>query len=218
MRIILLGPPGCGKGTQAQLISEKYAIKHIAIGNIIRQEIQRGTRIGRHAKTIIEKGAFLDDNTVHALIATHLHTHKGGWMLDGYPRTIAQAHAFDKEHIISAVLEIQVPDQKVITRIGQRHMVKAKDKEYTFVNKHDAEEFIKEHGGTLFHRSDDNAETIKKRLEVYHTLTEPLLKHYGKQHKVFLINGDKSIQNVFRDVQKVLDRIAGKEKKTHFSR
>ena len=206
MNIILLGPPGCGKGTQAEHICHTFHLTYVSTGNMIREEITRQTSLGKHLKNIIDRGDLVSDEIVFELIQQKCHNAKRGFLFDGFPRTLKQAKLLDAYLEIDCVIELHVSDEEVIKRISQRFMVEKNHSQYTFQNKLDALKFVRIHGGNLFHRQDDTPEVITKRLAVYHAQTQPLISYYGKQHKIFLINGEKSINQVSEDVEKLLHR------------
>lgn len=214
MHIILIGPPGCGKGTQAERICEKYGLSYISTGNIIRQEIEAKSTIGMRAKALIESGHFLDDQTVLELVRTTLaKTQTKGVLFDGFPRTLVQATALEHLIPIDCVLDIQVSETEVIRRISSRWMVEWNHEQHTFANKKEADEFVKKHGGQghEFQRDDDKKAVVGERLKVYHKQTEPLINFYGRAHKLYIVNGEKTIDGVWYDIQNILDRVEIKE-------
>ncbi len=209
MNIILIGPPGCGKGTQADEICRRYKLKYHSTGNLIREEIAKKSTLGTYAKSVIERGELLDDETILRFVKKDLDgiskKKVRGILFDGFPRKISQAVALEQFSPADIVLDIQVSDTEVIRRISHRWMVEKEHSQFTFVSKHDAEEFVKIHGGHMFHRKDDTPAVIKNRLQVYHTQTQPIIDFYGKKHKLFIINGEKSISQVTTDIFKILD-------------
>jgi len=216
MRIILVGPPGCGKGTQAGHIVNYFDIEHVSTGNMIRQEIAENTELGKHAKNIIDKGHFLSDDIIMGIVHNKLVSLKSkGALFDGFPRTIPQAESFDEMGGVDIVFEIAVSDEEVIKRISQRFMVELNHSQYTFKNKAEAEKFVSIRGGKLFHRKDDTPKIIQERLSIYHTQTKPLVDYYGKQHKLYIINGEKSINLVWKDIRTILTAKGAKKKFPH---
>lgn len=197
MNIILLGAPGAGKGTQADVISEHFAIQSISTGNIIREALKSGTELGKRAKSFMDKGALVPDEIVVGIIKERLS--KGdlakGFILDGFPRTIPQAKALDELGVkIDKVIDIEVNDEVIIPRMSGRRVCENCGASYHLVNKKPQVDGIcdKCHG-TLVQRKDDQIETVKERLKVYHEQTEPLKDYYKRQHKLVEINGNLSL-------------------------
>ncbi len=190
MNIVLFGPPGAGKGTQAARLKEKYGLAHLATGDMLRAAVAAGTELGRKVEKIMERGELVPDEMVVALIAERIEQPdcEKGFILDGFPRTLAQAEALDRmlaEHgkRIDAVIEIRVDDDRLIDRIRRR---------------------IAESGGA---RSDDNEETLKTRLEVYHRQTAPLLPYYRQRGVLYTVDGMQPIDEVTRQIEAILDRL-----------
>jgi adenylate kinase len=206
MNIILIGPPGCGKGTQAEHICDKYGLTYISTGNIIREEIAARTQIGMRAKALIDSGHFLDDQTVLDMVRSALSKIKNGVLFDGFPRTLNQAFALEHLIPIHAVLDIEVSEKEVVRRISSRWMVEHNHEQHTFTSKDDADSYVAKNGGHAFQRDDDKESVVVERLKVYHKQTEPLIAFYGKKHKIYTINGEKSINNVWKDIQNVLNK------------
>lgn len=215
MNIILIGPPGCGKGTQAERICEKYGLTYISTGNIIREEIAAGSQIGMRAKALIDSGHFLDDQTVLELVRSTLSKTKSkGVLFDGFPRTLVQASALDHLVNVDVVLDIQVSESEVVRRISSRWMVEINHEQHTFKSKTEADEFVSKNGGPskahAFQRDDDKESVVRERLTVYHKQTEPLINYYGKKHKLYIVNGEKTIDGVWYDIKNILDRVEGR--------
>ena len=211
MKLILFGPPGSGKGTQAQLIMKKYNIPQISTGDIIRDNIKRKTDIGRKAKEIIESGKLLDDRIVVALVKERLKSDdcKKGYILDGFPRTLAQAKALDEFSTIDKVVLLEVPDKEVIKRISGRRMCRC-GATYHVIFKQPRHQGICDNcSDHLYIREDDKEETIKERLRIYRDQTKPLAEFYGKQDKVIRFDGTKSIDGIFKEISTALDREMG---------
>jgi adenylate kinase len=192
MRLILLGPPGAGKGTQAGFITEKFKIPQISTGDILRAAVKAGTPIGIEAKKIMDAGGLVSDDIIIDLVRDRL-THAdciNGFLLDGFPRTIPQAEALKAAGVaLDYVLEIAVPDEEIVTRMSGRRVHLASGRTY-HVNfnppKIDGKDDLT--GEPLIQRDDDQAETVKKRLQVYHSQTLPLVKFY----QVWANAGDKA--------------------------
>ena len=184
MNIIFFGAPGAGKGTQAEIVSEKLNIPTISTGAIIRAAIKAGTDMGKSAQSYIEKGALVPDEVVIGIIKDRLDEDdcKNGFILDGFPRTIPQAEALDKMGVrIDTVLEIHVPDEEIVTRMsGRRVCSKCGATYHTKYNPSTKGDMCDKCGEALSIRKDDAPEVVKSRLVVYHNETEPLKEYYGK--------------------------------------
>ncbi len=184
MRLILLGPPGAGKGTQANFIKEKFAVPQISTGDMLRAAVKAGTPLGIAAKKIMDAGDLVSDEIIIGLVKDRLTEPdcKVGYMFDGFPRTIPQAEAMkNAKVVIDFVLEIDVPDAEIITRMSGRRIHPASGRTYhvifnppKFAGKDDLT------GEDLIQREDDREETVKKRLDVYHSQTRPLVDYYAK--------------------------------------
>ncbi len=184
MRVILLGGPGAGKGTQANFIKEKFNIPQISTGDMLRAAVQAGTPLGKRAKEIMEAGKLLPDDVIVGLIKDRLQQADcaRGYLFDGFPRTIAQAEALKTEDIpVDFVVEIAVPDEEIIKRMSGRRVHLASGRTYhTVFNPPKVEGKDDLTGEPLIQRDDDHEETVRKRLHVYHSQTEPLIEYYSK--------------------------------------
>jgi adenylate kinase len=214
MDIILLGPPGSGKGTQAKMIADKYNVKHISTGDILRENVRNGTPLGVEAKKFMDSGKLVPDTLLIDIIKDRLAKPdvKAGWMLDGYPRTIPQAEALDKilptlGQKIDVVLNIDVPDQDLIKRVTGRRMCKCGTTYHIQFNPPKVPGKCDACGAELYQRKDDTEETVKERLQAYHTQTQPLIDYYAKRGIVANINGAGDIKDIFNNVSKALDKI-----------
>ena len=191
MKIILLGAPGAGKGTQAEVICNRYNIPAISTGNIIREALKTGTEMGLKAKSYMESGALVPDEVVIGIIKERIVKDdcKDGFILDGFPRTIPQAEALDKMGIvIDKVIDIEVPDEKIINRMSGRRVCEKCGASYHLEYKKPKVEGICDAcSGTLIQRKDDHPDTVKSRLDVYHSETEPLKDYYEKQGKLTVV-------------------------------
>jgi len=184
MRLILLGPPGAGKGTQANFIKDKFGIPQISTGDMLRAAVKAGTPLGVEAKKVMDSGGLVSDEIIIGLVKDRLQQDdcKGGYMFDGFPRTIPQADAMKEARVpIDYVLEIDVPDSEIIERMSGRRVHVASGRTYhvkynppKVAGKDDVT------GEELIQRDDDREETVKKRLEVYHAQTKPLVEYYSK--------------------------------------
>lgn len=202
MKIILLGAPGAGKGTQAEVICNRYNIPAISTGNIIREALKTGTEMGLKAKSYMESGALVPDEVVIGIIKERIVKDdcKDGFILDGFPRTIPQAEALDKMGIvIDKVIDIEVPDEKIINRMSGRRVCEKCGASYHLEYKKPKVEGICDAcSGTLIQRKDDHPDTVKSRLDVYHSETEPLKDYYEKQAKLTVVEGQEEIEDTTR--------------------
>jgi adenylate kinase len=212
MRLILLGPPGAGKGTQAASIVEKYKVPHISTGDIFRKNIKEGTELGKKAQEYINKGQLVPDSLTVALVEDRLQQDdaKDGFLLDGFPRTIAQAEALDKvladmECSLERVINIKVDLNLLVERACGRRICKECGATYHIMfNPSKVDDVCDKCSGPLYQRADDNEETVSNRIKVYMDETAPLIEYYGKQDKIADINGQQDISKVFEDIVKVL--------------
>lgn len=208
MRIIMLGPPGAGKGTQAEYISEKYNIPQISTGAIIRGVIASGGEEGKKIKELIDKGMLLPDETVVSMVKNRLAEPdcKNGFILDGFPRTIEQAKALKEMGVkIDGVLSIELSDEEILNRLsGRRECSKCRASYHIEDNPPKKEGICDRCGGTLVCRDDDKPETIKNRLKVYHESTEPLKKYYEEEHLLVTAHSQKALEDTRREVEKAL--------------
>lgn len=202
MKIILLGAPGAGKGTQAEVICNRYNIPAISTGNIIREALKTGTEMGLKAKSYMESGALVPDEVVIGIIKERIVKDdcKDSFILDGFPRTIPQAEALDKMGIvIDKVVDIEVPDEKIINRMSGRRVCEKCGASYHLEYKKPKVEGICDAcSGTLIQRKDDHPDTVKSRLDVYHSETEPLKDYYEKQGKLTVVEGQEEIEDTTR--------------------
>ena len=197
MKLILLGAPGAGKGTQAEIISEKYNIPTVSTGNIIRAALKNGTEMGLKAKSYIDAGELVPDNVVIGIIKERLSEPdcKKGYILDGFPRTIPQAVALDDMgFVIDAALSIEVADSEIVKRMsGRRVCEKCGASYHTEYKKPDVEGVCNICGGNLVIRKDDEPATVLDRLKTYHEKTAPLKEYYAKQGKLVTVEGQEEV-------------------------
>ena len=209
MRLILLGPPGAGKGTQAAFITEQFNIPQIATGDMLRAAVKAQTPLGQEAKKVMDAGGLVSDDIMIGLVKERLAQDdcKNGFILDGFPRTIPQAEALDKMGVeIDAVLDIEVADEAIITRMSGRRVCESCGSSYHVLYKQPKEEGKCDIcGGTLVQRKDDHPDTVKERLEVYHTQTEPLKEYYSKQGKLLVVHGQENLEDTTRLVMEALE-------------
>ena len=212
MNIILLGPPGAGKGTQAAKIVEKYGVPHISTGDIFRENIKNGTELGKKAKSYMDKGELVPDELVIEIATDRLSKDdcKNGFMLDGFPRTVHQAEKLDEflkknGRKIEYVLDIAVEKSELVARITGRRVCKACGASYHIVNIPPKKEGVCDAcGGELFQRADDTEETVANRIDVYESQTMPLIDYYEKQGVISHIDGSAGLDNVFAKITEVL--------------
>ncbi len=211
MKLILLGAPGAGKGTQAEIISETYKIPTISTGNIIRAALKEGTEMGLKAKAYTEKGELVPDEIVIGIIKERLSEPdcNGGFILDGFPRTIPQAEALDNMGIaVDAALSIEVEDSEIVKRMsGRRVCEKCGASYHTEYKKPQKDGICNACGGNLVIRKDDEPETVLNRLSVYHEQTEPLKDYYNKQNKLLIVEGQDDVKDTTALVLKAISEI-----------
>ena len=209
MNIIFLGAPGAGKGTQAEIVSEKLAIPTVSTGNIIRAALKNETAMGLKARAYIEAGDLVPDDVVIGIIQERLAEDdcKNGFILDGFPRTIPQAEALDAMGIvIDKVIDIEVPDEKIAQRLSGRRVCRNCGNSYHIEYKKPASEGICDAcGGDLVQRADDAPETVLERLSVYHEKTEPLKAYYEKKNRLFTVQGQERVEDTTALTLKLLE-------------
>jgi len=210
MKLILLGAPGAGKGTQAEVISEKYNIPTISTGNIIRAALKNGTEMGLKAKSYIDAGNLVPDDVVIGIIKERLAEDdcQNGYILDGFPRTIPQAEALDElGFAIDAALSIEVADEEIVKRMsGRRVCEKCGASYHTEYKKPREEGKCNFCDGALVIRKDDEPETVKNRLNVYHEQTEPLKEYYKACGKLLCVEGQEEVKDTTRLVLEALEK------------
>ena len=212
MKIIMLGAPGAGKGTQAKMLSERYGIPHISTGDIFRANIKNNTELGKKAKSYMDAGALVPDELVVDLVVDRIKNADcmKGFILDGFPRTIPQAEALDyalnnQNEKIDYAINVDVPDENIIERMsGRRACVGCGATYHVVYNPTKAEGVCDQCGQELILRDDDKPETVKKRLDVYHEQTQPLIDHYEKKGALYTVDGTQDIQVVFDTIVKKL--------------
>jgi adenylate kinase len=210
MRIILLGPPGSGKGTQGDLIEEKYGFPKISTGDILRENVKRKTVLGKQAESIMSQGKLVSDELVVAMVRDRIGQSdcRNGYIFDGFPRTIAQAESIDKMDGSrkEIVLDIRLEDRVVIERASSRRIC-ARCGAIHRISKNlsKSKPFCDSCRGELYQREDDKHEVIDVRLRVYHERTQPVIDYYKAREVYHPIHGEASIQDVFREVSAVID-------------
>ncbi|MBQ4629445.1 MAG: adenylate kinase [Clostridia bacterium] len=209
MKLIMLGAPGAGKGTQAQILSDKYGIPTISTGAIIRGAIKNETPTGKAAKIYIDRGELVPDDVVIDIIKERLDEDdcKNGFILDGFPRTITQAKALDAMGVeIDKVLDIEVDDGLIIERLSGRRECSSCGATYHIKNNPSQKgEDCERCGAKLVSRADDNPETIKSRLDVYHSQTEPLIAFYKEKGNLAEVSGEGTVEQISEIALKALE-------------
>lgn len=212
MRLIFIGPPGVGKGTQATLIKEYFGVAHLSTGQILRYEISQETPLGIIAKSFIDKGNLVPDNEVLKIMSKRLmgENAKKGYLLDGYPRTIPQAEGLDNllsemKQELNAIISLEVDDKTIIKRLSSRRSCEKCGNITNLLFKEPKKMGICDKcGGKLLQRSDDRKEVITKRLEVYDEQTAPLLNYYRDRKIIKKVNGSGNINSVFQRILEVI--------------
>ena len=215
MKIILLGPPGAGKGTQAKLISEKYVIPHISTGDIFRKNITEKTPLGIEAKRYIDNGQLVPDDVTIGIVKDRLGMSdcKNGFLLDGFPRTAMQAEALDSflsnnGQKIDTVLLIDVPREFILERMtGRRVCPKCGASYHVKFNPSKVEGKCDVCDNSLIQRKDDTESTVKERLDVYDKQTQPLIQYYKEQNKLSIVDGTGEINEVFENISSILGAV-----------
>ncbi|MFN3269550.1 MAG: adenylate kinase [Candidatus Kapaibacteriota bacterium] len=212
MRLIFLGPPGAGKGTQAEFICRDFNIKQLSTGDLLRYHRKEGTELGKKAQEFMDKGELVPDSLIIDMIRSELKKpeYQNGYLLDGFPRTIAQAEAFDKlinelGQTLNAVLVLEVPTEELVTRLTARRTCRVCGKTYHLVYNPPKQEGICDVcGGELYQRSDDNEETVRNRLAVYEKQTKPLIEYYELKGLAYHIDGKGKIEDIYSRIKEIL--------------
>ncbi|HHY41626.1 MAG TPA: adenylate kinase [Thermoanaerobacterales bacterium] len=215
MRIVMLGPPGAGKGTQAKKIAEEFKIPHISTGEILRKAVQDNTPLGKKASEYLDKGLLVPDEIVEGIVRSRLKMHDcaAGFLLDGFPRTVRQAENLDEflkeENVnLDIVINIQVEQRLLIERFtGRRTCQKCGATFHIEFSPPKTPGICDKCGEKLIVRKDDDIETVKKRLEVYETTTAPLVDYYDRRKLLVNVDGSKPIDDVFEDIKKALEGV-----------
>ncbi len=212
MKIIMLGAPGAGKGTQAKMIAEKYSVPHISTGDIFRANIKEGTELGKEVKSYMDQGLLVPDELTVRILLDRVSREDcgGGYILDGFPRTIPQAQVLEQElakmgDAIDFAIDVEVPDEEIIGRMTGRRACVGCGATYHIVHIPPRQEGIcNECGKELILRDDDKLETVKKRLDVYHEQTQPLIEFYAEKGILRTIDGTAPMQDVFTVIGTIL--------------
>ncbi len=213
MRLVLLGAPGAGKGTQAKKLIDKYGIPQISTGDLLRAAVAAGTQLGKEAKSFMDKGELVPDRVVLGMVAERLKQDdcKKGYILDGFPRNTAQAEALDTmlrelKMPLNAALSVDVPKEDLMKRLTGRRTCRSCNQMYNvYFSPSKKEGVCDKCGGELYQRDDDKEETIRKRLDVYEAQTAPLIDHYKKAGILKSVNGTGDINAIFKEVCAILE-------------
>lgn len=205
MKLIFLGPPGAGKGTQAKGVAERYGIAHISTGDMLRSEIRQGTPLGHEAATYMDKGELVPDAVIVEIVKSRITQPdcRNGFLLDGFPRTIAQAQALDGITAIDYVIDIDVPFDRLLNRITGRRMCPDCGAAFHVSTYHSDK--CSECGGILYQRDDDREETVAVRLRQYEKKTAPLIQYYREKGILRKVNGDQDIELVAEEIRRELE-------------
>lgn len=206
MKLIFLGPPGAGKGTQAERISELFKIAHISTGDMLRREIKDGTKLGMEAKALIDAGSLVPDEVILAMVRFRIAKDdcKNGFLLDGFPRTVVQADALGEMTQLNAAIDIEVPAERLVARISGRRMCSGCG-EVFHVSSY-GKSTCHKCGADLYIRDDDREETVWNRIKVYQENTAPLIEYYDKRRLLERIDGDRNPDEVFAAIRKALEK------------
>lgn len=215
--LVLLGPPGAGKGTQAELIVKKYQIPHISTGDIFRAAVKEGTPLGKEAKRYLDEGKLVPDEVVVGIVKERLMKSDclSGFLLDGFPRTIPQAEALDnfltaENRNLTAVINIDVNFEVLLKRLTGRRVCRQCAAVYHIINKPEKVAGICDYcGGEIYQREDDTTATVQNRLQVYQAQTEPLVDYYKRQNLLKTFNGEETIASVFDKICLALEELDG---------
>ena len=206
MKLIFLGPPGAGKGTQAERIAERYGLAHISTGDMLRAEMREGTDLGRAAQGYISRGELVPDDVIIGMVKTRIQQPDcvQGFLFDGFPRTVAQADALSTICEIDRVINIDVPFERLVARISGRRMCPDCGAAYHVSSYADAN--CAKCGGKLYQRDDDKEETVQNRLRVYEAQTQPLIDYYASRNMLSTVNGDQAIDAVAQQIVQAIER------------
>lgn len=214
MNLLIMGPPGAGKGTQSEVLVNELKIPHISTGDMLREAVKQGTEMGKKAKEYMDKGQLVPDSVIIGVVKERLALPdcKVGFLLDGFPRTVPQAEALDQTLLdlgikLNAVININVPRERIVARLTGRRVCRSCGATYhVLFNKPKDEGKCDKCGGELYQRSDDTEQTVNNRLDVYEAQTQPLIDYYNRQGIVLNINGDQEISGVLSDIMGALKK------------
>ncbi len=210
MKLILLGPPGAGKGTQAKMLSVHYGIPHISTGDIFRDHMKRKTELGKSIIQIMDDGDLVPDEITNKIVEERISRQdcQGGYMLDGYPRTIPQSTFLDSVSDITVVVELDVDEDEIVERISARRMCGCGEVYNLLSNPPEDEGICDKCGNEIYLRDDDKPEVIRHRFEVYRKQTSPLVEYYEGQGKIIRVDGSGDIENIQKRIIDVLSKYA----------
>jgi adenylate kinase len=205
MKMLILGPQGSGKGTQAKKIAEAFELKHISTGDIFRENIKNQTELGKLAKSFIDQGKLVPDEVTNKIVEDAIKG-KDDFILDGFPRNMMQAEVLENVTQLDYAVEVQLEDEDVLLRLSGRRTCRECGEIY-HINFKPSKKFgeCDHDAGELYQRDDDKPDAITKRLEIYHLETEPILDFYKKKKILITINGDQPIEKVFEDIKEALE-------------
>ncbi len=214
MNLLIMGPPGAGKGTQSEVLVKELKIPHISTGDMLREAVKQGTEMGKKAKEYMDKGQLVPDSVIIGVVKERLALPdcKVGFLLDGFPRTVPQAEALDQTLAglgikLNAVININVPRERIVARLTGRRVCRSCGATYhVLFNKPKDEGKCDKCGGELYQRSDDTEKTVNNRLDVYEAQTQPLIDYYNRQGIVLNVNGDQEISGVLADIMSALKK------------
>ena len=203
--IVLLGPPGAGKGTQGEKLTDEFGYVRLSTGDMLREAVRNGTELGKKAKEYMDSGALVPNELIINLMKEKIATVKGGVLLDGFPRTVEQADALGEVMNVDLALNFDVPDEELISRLTMRRSCPNCNAVYHLVTKKPAKDGICDKcGAELYQRDDDKEATVKNRLDVYHKNTQPLIDYYAKKGNLVTIPSTGSIDAIFELVKKAV--------------
>jgi adenylate kinase len=214
MKIIMLGAPGAGKGTQAKMIADRYKLPHVSTGDIFRANLKAGTDLGKKAKEYMDKGLLVPDELTVEILLDRVSKEdcKDGYILDGFPRTIPQAEVLDKEltarnEEIDFAINVEVADENIIKRMaGRRACVNCGATYHVEMLRPKKEGICDRCDSELIQRADDKEETVKDRLAVYHKQTKPLIEYYEKKGALRTVNGSDTVENIFATIVEIIEK------------
>jgi adenylate kinase len=204
--IVLLGPPGAGKGTQGEKLTDEFGYVRLSTGDMLREAVRNKTELGMKAKEYMDAGALVPNDLIIGLMKEKISQVSGGVLLDGFPRTVEQADALGEQMEVDLALDFEVPDEVLISRLTQRRSCPDCNAVYHLVTKKPAKDGICDKcGAKLYQRDDDKEETVRNRLEVYHKNTQPLIDYYKKKGVLVSIPSDGDINEIFEKVKKAIN-------------
>lgn len=216
MIVILLGPPGAGKGTQAKVISEKYGFLHFSTGDALREQVRNKTELGNKAKEYMDSGLLVPDEIITGIIVNYIENNHN-ILLDGYPRNMSQASSLEKimndlGRRIDFVFYLETDDEIIIRRLTSRRVCPVCQRIYNIISLPSKKgDYCEDDGALLIQRDDDKESVIKNRLQIYHEETHPLVDYYKDRNKLFTLSGRKDIQELLADLSEILDAYNGNE-------